>query len=142
MDKAKNNKTKPWTMEELETVLKYLKKSKSRYPYNLANEIFHPQIAGKDLKTAILKIMNSIKQQQKYPQSLKLCNITSIYKRKGSRNSFTNQRGIIRVTIFRSIIDRLLYNSNYQTIDKNLTDSNVRAKKNETSETISLLLDQ
>ena len=129
MNKAKDNKTKPWTMEELDNVLNYLKKSKSRDPYNLANEIFHPQVAGKDLKSAILKMMNAIKQQQNYPKSLELCNITSIYKRKGARNSFTNQRGIFRVTIFRTILDRLLYNSNYQTIDKNLTDSNVGARK-------------
>ena len=129
MAKAAKNKTKSWTVEELEKVLKYLKKSKSRDPYFLANEIFHPEVAGKDLKLAILKMMNQIKKQQKYPKSLELCNISSIYKRKGSRNNFSNQRGIFRVTIFRSILDRLLYNDNYETIDNNLTDSNVGARK-------------
>ena len=38
--------------------------------------------------------------------------------------------GIFRVTTLRSIIDKLIYNDEYETIDKNLTDSNVGARKN------------
>ena len=40
LEKAKNNKTAPWTMDDLDKVLKYLKKNKSRDPYGYANEIF------------------------------------------------------------------------------------------------------
>ena len=39
-------------------------------------------------------------------------------------------RGVFRVTIFRSILDRLIYNDEYSNIDSNLTDSNVGARKN------------
>ena len=58
-----------------------------------------------------------------------MCDISSIYKRKGSRNSFNSYRGIFRVTIFRSILDRLIYNDEYGNIDSNLTDSNVGARR-------------
>ena len=102
---------------------------KSRDPYGLANELFMPGVAGDDLKLAILKLMNKIKEEQKYPQCLELCNISSIWKRKGSRNNFESYRGIFRVTIFRSILDRLIYNDEYSNIDSNLTDSNVGARK-------------
>ena len=61
MEKARLNKTPPWTMEELELVLNKLKKDKSRDPNGLANELFKKEAAGEDLKTAILKLMNRIK---------------------------------------------------------------------------------
>ena len=76
--------------------------------------------------------MNRIKQEQKYPEVLELCDITSIYKNKGVRNSFENYRGIFRVPIFRSILDRLIYNDEYASIDENLSDSNVGARKKKT----------
>ena len=36
---------------------------------------------------------------------------------------------MFRVTIFRSILDRLIYNDEYSSIDSNLTDSNVAVRK-------------
>ena len=126
---ASLKKTPPWTMNNLNTVLKNLKKNKARDPYGFANELFMPGVVGDDLKLAILKLMNKIKDEQKYPQCLELCNISSIWKRKGPRNSFESYRGIFRVTIFRSILDRLIYNDEYHNIDSNLTDSNVGARK-------------
>ena len=59
-----------------------------------------------------------------------MCNISSIYKNKGSRNSFDNYCGIFRVPIFRTILDRLIYNDEYDNIDEELSDSNVGARKN------------
>ena len=44
-------------MEDLEVVLKYLKKEKSRDPHENANEKFHSNVAGSDMKIAILKLM-------------------------------------------------------------------------------------
>ena len=129
LEAARKNVTKPWTMQDLENVLKYLKKGKSRDPYGYANEIFRLEVAGEDLKLAILKLLNRIKFEQVYPEVLELCDITSIWKRRGCRNRFDNYRGIFRVTVFRSILDRLIYNDEYSTIDSNLTDSNVGARK-------------
>ena len=52
-------------MSQLLEVLKSLKKGKSRDPLNLVNEIFRPEVAGEDLKYALLKIANKIKDEQK-----------------------------------------------------------------------------
>jgi hypothetical protein len=43
---------------------------------------------------------------------------------------FENYRGVFRVQILRSILDRLTYNDSYYTIDNNLTDGNVGGRKN------------
>ena len=54
LEKARLTKTPPWTMDQLNAVLKNLKNNKSRDPLGFANEIFKPSVAGKDLKVAIL----------------------------------------------------------------------------------------
>ena len=125
---SSKNKSNPWTVEELEEVLKYLKKGKARDPNDHANEIYKMEIAGDDVKNAILVLMNKIKEQIVYPYALEACNLTSIYK-KGKRNIFDNYRGVFRLTILRSILDRLIYNDVYPIIDSNLTDANVGARK-------------
>ena len=109
LEAAKLKKSPAWNMDKLDTVLKHLKKNKSRDPLGLANEIFMPGVAGYDLKLAILKLMNKIKEEQVYPEALEQYNISSIYKNKGKRNDFNSYRGIFRVPILRSILDRLIY---------------------------------
>ena len=80
------------------------------------------------MKHAILILMNKIKNQLVFPEELQIFNITSLYK-KGKRNIFDNYRGIFQGTVLRNILDRLLYNDVYPVVDKNLTDSNVGARK-------------
>ena len=63
--------------------------------------------------------MNNIKKQQQYPHCLQACNITSIFKNKGLRKDFNTYRGIFRVTVFRNILDKLIFNDEYETIDAN-----------------------
>ena len=130
LEEAQRNETPDWTMSELETVIKQLKNNKSKDPLDLPNEIFKPENIGTDLKLAVLCLMNQIKTQQKIPSSLKYCNITSIYKNKGSKKDFENYRGVFRVVTLRSILDKLIYNDEYPGIDASLTDSNVGARKN------------
>ena len=125
---SKENKTDPWTMDDLVEALKHLKKDKARDPEGWANELFKEETAGTDLLEALLKLMNMIKSKQEYPTILEKCNITSIHKKKSKRD-FENYRGIFRVQILRSILDRLMYNDSYYTIDSNLTDGNVGARK-------------
>ena len=125
---TKLNKTDPWTIEDLNNAIKDLDNNKSRDALGHANEIF--KCAGSDLKLAVLKFMNHIKKTQTFPEALEYCNITSLYKHKGSHKDFSNYRGVFRVTIFRSILDRLMYNDSYANIDGNLTDGNVGARRN------------
>ena len=126
---SKQNKTPDWTMSDLNIVLNHLKKDASRDPHGFANEIFTPEVAGKDLKIALLILMNQIKDQQQIPDSMKLCNISSIWKRKGEKNNFESYRGIFRITVLRNILDRLIYNDEYPNIDKYLSDCNVGGRK-------------
>ena len=126
---TKNNKSKLWTMNDLDEVIKFLEKDKSRDALGQAHEIFRNEAAGSDLKLAILKMMSLIKRQSKYPETLEQYNITTLYKNKGSRKDFLYYRGIFRVIVFRSILDRLMYNDSYPVIDQHLTDGKVGARK-------------
>ena len=129
LQEAQGNKSPEWTLKELDVVLRQLKNNKSKDPIDMPNELFKPENAGKDLKEALLLLMNQIKKQQKVPNAIKYCNITSLYKNKGSKKDFENYRGIFRVVVLRSILDRLIYNDEYPKIEKNLTDSNVGARQ-------------
>ena len=126
---CKLNKEKSWTMDDLNMAVKDLDKGKSRDASGYANELLKDEVAGTDLKLATLRFMNHIKKEQKFPELLQSCNITSLYKNKGSRKDFMNYRGVFRVSLFRSILDRLLYNDLYTIIDSTLTDGNVGARK-------------
>ena len=117
-------------MSDLDVVLRQLKNNKSRDPMQFSNELFKPENVGVDLKEACLKMSNEIKRQQVFPEALGLCNVTSLYKNKGSRKDYDNYRRIFRVTTIQNILDKLIYDDEYQNIDENLTDSNVGARKN------------
>ena len=129
LEETKKNKTQPWTIDDLKNALKDLGNNKSRDALDHANELFKEEVAGDDMMLAVLKLMNMIKQRLQYPELLEKCNITSLYKQKGSHKDFDNYRGVFRVTCLRNILDRLTYNDAYSTIDENLTDGNVGARK-------------
>ena len=116
-------------MKQLVKVLSSLKKGKARDPLNLVNDIFNPEVAGEDLKIALLKIANKINEEQMYPTLLKYADITSVYKGKGRRCDMENQRGLFNLVTIRSIIDKLIYQDEYKLVDENLTDCNVGARK-------------
>ena len=60
---------------------------------------------------------------------MEFCNISSIYKSKGKRSEINLYRGIFRITDFRHILDKLIYEDEYHAIDKGLTDFNIGARK-------------
>ena len=128
-NEVKNKILPPWTMKQLQKVLRSLKKGKARDPLNLVNEIFRPEVAGSDLQLALLKVVNMVRAQQQYPTKLKYADITSVYKGKGKKSEMDNQRGLFNLVTIRSIIDKLVYIDEYDTIDTNLTDCNVGARK-------------
>ena len=127
VSESRKNKTPKWDIEDVKYVIKHLKKKKSRDSYGFSNELF--QMGGSDLFEAVLNCMNNIKDQQIFPKCLQDCNVTCLYKSKGSRKDLNNYRGIFRVNILRSILDRLIFNDEYDNIDQNLTDSNVGGRK-------------
>ena len=69
----------------------------------------------------MLELMNLIKSKHQYPEALEYCNITS--------HKDFNYRGVFRVTVFRNILDGMIYNDNYHIVDESLTVGNVGARK-------------
>ena len=90
VSEASKNITPKWEIEDVQFVIKHLKKKKSRDACGYSNELF--QMGGSDLTEAVLRCMNNIKDQQKFPERLQNCNITSLYKNKGSRKNLNNYR--------------------------------------------------
>lgn len=124
---AKNVVTPDWTMKKLENALKTFKNGKARDAHGHIYELF--KYGGRDLKTSILKMFNLIKKKQEYPEILKVSNISSFYKNKGSKSDLNNDRGVFIVVKLRSILDKLIYLDKYETIESNMSDSNIGARK-------------
>ena len=61
MKLALSNESEPWSLNDLDKVLKSLKSGKSRDPNGWVNEIFHPDVAGMDLRKSMLILFNKIK---------------------------------------------------------------------------------
>ena len=126
---VKSMQFEPWTNQDLEKVLISLKNNKSRDPYSLINEIFKPGVIGSDLQSSLLLMLNRIKAEFSIPELMELVNIISIYKGKGEKNDLQSDRGIFILNIIRSIMMKLIYNQEYETIDSNMSDSNIGARK-------------
>ena len=125
---AENNPSKEWNIDDLEKALKNLKTNKSRDFEGLVNEIFKENVIGTDLKYSLLKMFNSLKNQKLIPKFMNYANITTVPK-KGSRIEPTNERGIFRVSVLRSILMRLIYNTKYPIIDSNMSDCQMGGRK-------------
>ena len=125
---SQNKKTKEWEINDLNHVLKSLKRNKSRDPHGLLNDLFKDCL-GNDLKLALLALLNEIKKEQKLPKLLQFANITTIWKKKGSRQDLNNDRGIFVVSIIRMILDSLIYRDLFPLIERNMSDSNIGARK-------------
>ena len=77
----------------------------------------------------MLNLINGIKSEYFIPKSVEMSNITTIWKLKGSKNSLESDRGIFGLSLFRKIIDKIIYQEKYPLIDQNMTDSNIGARK-------------
>ena len=120
---AGENKTPPWTLDHVISATKHLNSGISKDQYGHPNKLYKRGVAGEDLLKAITKLMNKIKSNPKeYPPSMDLCNITSIYENKGDKSDFNSHRGVFRTTTLRNILDRLIYEDEYYTVDENLSD--------------------
>ena len=122
-------KSEPWTLGELEAALKTLKKDKARDPNGWVNKLFKEGIAGENLKLSLLQLLNKMKAKNEITDFVRLADVTTIYKGKGSKSDLLNDRGIFIVTFFRSILMRLIYQDYYSTIDESMSDSQVGATK-------------
>ena len=120
---VKMRPNEPWAEKDLQTVLRSLKNNK------LINELFKPGVIGSDLQESLLLMFNRIKLEFDIPEMMQFANIISIYKGKGEKNDLQSDRGIFIMNIFRSIMMKIVYNQEYETIDSNMSDSNIGARK-------------
>ena len=127
---TKHKKSRDWTEKEVVKAMKSLKSNKARDPLGFSTDIFKPPVAGTDLVKSLTLMMNKAKRECKQPEVMRRKNITAIFKGKGSRSALKNERGVFNCTILNSILQKLILNSNYETIDGNLSDANVGSRKN------------
>ena len=130
LEKCSNVKTEKWTEKNLNMVLKSLKNNKTRDPLGMVNEIFKPRVIGEQLELSILSLMNAIKSESVIPTVMRLANISSIWKRKSSKQDLDNDRGIFVLCVLRKICDKLVYNDLYPELEANMSNSNIGAMKN------------
>ena len=106
-----------------------MKNDKSRDPNDWINEIFKPDVAGKNLKLSMLKLFNRIKDKNEIPEFIRKADIATIYKGKGEKADLKNDRGVFIVSVFRSILMKLVYKDIYHIIDNSMSDSQIGSRK-------------
>jgi hypothetical protein len=92
-------------------------------------ELFKPNSAGEDIFKSLTMMFNLIKSEMKAPLFMKKMTITSLYKNRGARNDFNNQRGIFNLSKVKSMLDKLIYQDIYDQIDSSLSCSNIGGRK-------------
>jgi hypothetical protein len=114
-------------VKELDQCLRGLNRGKSRDPEGLCSEIFHPSILGAGLKLSLLLMLNKMKNEGQVANFISITSATPIPKT-GSKFKLTNERGIFKVSILRTVLLKLLYTRYYETINTNMSESNIRAR--------------
>ena len=132
LEDAKKKKSPDWTMHDLEKVLRDINRNKSRDPDGINRSIFHLDIIGDNLKESLLILFNKIKNEGQVPKFMKNTHISTIPKA-GSKFVLKNERGIFVLSAVRTLLMRLLYNTNYETINSHMSDSNVGGRQNMSS---------
>ena len=103
-------------------------KKKARDPEGLCAELFQNEVIGESLKISLLIMLNEIKEEGAVPYFMNVTSVTTIPKL-GSKYLLTNERGIFKVSILRTILLRLLYNRKYSMVNSNMSDSNIGARR-------------
>ena len=129
LESLKKKEAVLWTLEDLEEATKSLKNNQARDPNGMLNELFKPNVAGKDLKIALVGLMNLVQIFLFLPEYMEVADITSIFKNKGSRMELSSERGIFILGVLRKILDKLLYLDKYQDLENHMSDSNIGARK-------------
>ena len=126
---SEGKKSEPWKMKNLEEAIKHLKNDKARDPDGLINELFKNEVAGNSLRLSLLKLFNRIKEENEIPNFVKMADISTIYKGNGEKCDLKNDRGIFIVSIFRSILMRMIYMDKYSCLDSSISDAQVGGRK-------------
>ena len=108
IEQAKSNMSPEYSVEELDNVVKNLKRKKSPGRDSLPPEI--PLNWGGKLKNLTLAVMNNIKNSHEIPVQWLNVLISTIYKNKGNKKILVNQRGIFLKQILSKMFERINMN--------------------------------
>ena len=127
---VQNIKREPWILDDLDKILKSLQSKKCRDPQSLANDLFKCASAGSDLKLSILHMLNKTKDTLDIPEVITNVNIAIIPKAgTPSLHDIEKQRGIFLLSVFRTIIMKLLLQDEYEKVDTFMSDANAGGRK-------------
>ena len=77
----------------------------------------------------MLKLFNNIKTENFIPEFMRKADITTLYKGKGEKTNLENDRGIFIVSVFRSLLMKLIYQDISEIIDNSMSDSQIGSRK-------------
>ena len=109
LELSKDNVTPDWKMSDLEEALSALKSGKCRDPEGIIWEVFKEEFLGNELKLSLLILFNKIKRTRIFPAFMQNINIRAIYKGNGNVNDLESDKGIFLVTIFRTMLIKMVY---------------------------------
>ena len=79
----------------------------------------------------MLEMLNKAKESLYIPEMMKIVNIAMLPKPgKPGIHNLENRRGIFLISVFHSIVMKLLFRDKYDTLDNHMTDSNIGGRKN------------
>ena len=81
LKRTAQQKTQPFQMEDLNTVLKDIKSNKSRDTEGLDRTIFKDTVIGSNLKESLLKLLNNIKTTKEIQAFMRRATVTTIPKK-------------------------------------------------------------
>ena len=119
-----------WTNKDLDRALKSLKTSQSQDTMGLVNKLFIMKNISENLKKSLLIMFNKMKNNCYVPDFLRNVFITAIPKKSKSLLELESERGIFLVPKLRVILSKLIYNSIIDTIEDNLSTSNIGNRRN------------
>ena len=126
---SEKNKSENWTEAQFLKILQNLKNNKCRDPHGLVNEMLKPINIGSDLFKSLFELLKKVKTELMVPNFMKYTDIHTVYKGKGEKASLENQRGIFIVNLFRALLLKLIYVSEYENIAPCISDSNIGGQK-------------
>ena len=115
---TKNSDFLPWKLDQLQRAISKLKNKKCRDPHGHINEIY--KSLGKNGLLSLLHLLNRIKQELLIPDCLRISNVSTLYKGKGSKQDVVNLRGIFKLPIVRNILDKLINYDDQEVLNDNM----------------------
>ena len=118
LEMTKNSDFLPWELHHLQMAISKLKNNKCRDPHGHINEIY--KYLGNNGLLSLLQLLNRIKYELLIPDCLRVSNVSTLYKGKGSKQDVVNLRGIFKLPIVRNILDKLISYDDREVLNKNM----------------------